>query len=227
MLKQTTNFREITMGGIPPSVLYRSNHPIRNGKEVESITTFAQNAQIKTIINLSDAPKSLKSKIIYCPWYAHIFKNNGVIALNIPMQFDSMNDGFAKKIKKGVLFMIEQEPPYLIHCEAGMDRTGFLAALLEGFMGTPFDDIVKDYMLSFVDAEGYSIEEYKIGAAFISNLFAEFKGAPADRQDDVSFLSKKYLLEKIGLSHKQRDDLEKKLMKPNPAKPFQATEQPY
>ncbi|MDR0998655.1 MAG: tyrosine-protein phosphatase [Treponema sp.] len=37
---------------------------------------------------------------------------------------------------------MEHEPPYLIHCEAGIDRTGFLSMLLEAFIGTKFDEFI-------------------------------------------------------------------------------------
>jgi protein tyrosine/serine phosphatase len=40
------------------------------------------------------------------------------------------------------------EGPVLIHCSAGKDRTGFIAALLLRLLGAREDDIVADYMIS-------------------------------------------------------------------------------
>lgn len=38
--------------------------------------------------------------------------------------------------------------PALIHCTAGRDRTGFLAALLQTLAGVPYEAVVADYLLS-------------------------------------------------------------------------------
>ena len=50
----------------------------------------------------------------------------------------------------------ETEGPVLIHCAAGKDRTGMLAALTHHLLGVHHDDIVADYLLTntAVDLEG-------------------------------------------------------------------------
>ena len=50
----------------------------------------------------------------------------------------------------------EAEGPVLIHCAAGKDRTGFLAALTHRLLGVAHDDMVEDYLLTntAVDLEG-------------------------------------------------------------------------
>ena len=199
----SANFREISMGGIAPGILYRCNHPIYNGNQVNDIIISVTNAKIKTIINLSDNMLSLQSKASRCPWYEKMLADNNVIALNISMKFDIMAKGFINKIMQGMRFLIEHEPPYLIHCEAGMDRTGFLSILLEAFMGAKFDDIVKDYMLSFVEDYKYSIKDYKTGSVFVRNLFSEIKRSIVSSNDDLQYLSSKYLTEKAGLGEKE------------------------
>lgn len=42
----------------------------------------------------------------------------------------------------------EAEGPVLLHCSAGKDRTGFLAALLLLFLGAASGDVLADYMIS-------------------------------------------------------------------------------
>jgi protein tyrosine/serine phosphatase len=200
MLLTSSNFREIHTGKISPKLLYRGNHPICNGEQVKDIVLAAENAKIQTVINLSDSIRSLKAKIIYCPWYKKLFDKNNVIALNISMKFDVLDDKFRKKIKDGLLFIINREPPYLLHCEAGIDRTGFLSILLESFMGAESDDIVKDYMLSFVEDSDYSLEDYKDGSIFITNLFSKIKGDIIKTDENLQYLFTKYLWEKIRLN---------------------------
>jgi protein tyrosine/serine phosphatase len=208
----STNFRKIKMGEIGTNVLYRSDHPICNGKQVNDIVLFMNNEKIKTIINLSDNLQSLKPKIICCPYYKKIFDENNVITLNINMKFNIMENIFCQKIRNAVLFMIDHNPPYLIHCEAGVDRTGFFSIILEAFMESKFDDIVKDYMLSFVDIDEYSTNDYRNGSVFVKNLFTEIKGDLINRNDDFGFLSKKYLKDEVGLKESELTNLRNKLM---------------
>lgn len=42
----------------------------------------------------------------------------------------------------------DQDGPVLIHCAAGKDRTGFLAALTHHLLGVGRDDMVEDYLLT-------------------------------------------------------------------------------
>ncbi|GAW41907.1 Tyrosine-protein phosphatase precursor [Brevundimonas sp. SH203] len=44
--------------------------------------------------------------------------------------------------------LAEQDRPVLIHCAAGKDRTGFLAALTHHLLGVSRDDMVEDYLLT-------------------------------------------------------------------------------
>jgi protein tyrosine/serine phosphatase len=210
----SSNFREINMGNIAPKTLYRSNHPICNGKQVKDIIVSANNARIKTILNLVDNTQSLKSKILACPWYKKIFDSGNVLAVKISMSFSVPDRGFCRKLKAGLEFINNHAPPYLIHCEAGIDRTGFLSVILESFMGATFDDVAKDYMLSFVDDSEYSADDHRNGSIFIRNLFGVIKGEPVDVDADLQGLSAKYLSEYnyIGLGSSELKRLEHKLM---------------
>ena len=211
VIETSSNFREIAIGKIVPGVLYRSNHPICNNKQVKEIVLAAQNAGIKTIINLSDNISSLQSNIAYCPWYKKMFDENKVIALNVSMRFKIMDKMFLQKIKDAITFMIDHEPPYLIHCVAGIDRTGFYSILLESFMGASFNEMVKDYMLSFVDKTEYSENDYKNGSLFMTNIFTKIKGGLFNQNDNPRLLAVKYLKEKVKVNDCLLLSLEKKL----------------
>ena len=212
MITNSSNFREINVGEIAPKVLYRSSHPIWNGKQVNDTILSIKNAKIKTVINLSDSTQSLQGKVLCCPWYKTMLEDSNVIALNINMKFDIMESEFIKKIGQGIRFMIEHDPPYLVHCEAGVDRTGFLSILLESFMKANFDAIVKDYMLSFAYSSEHS-KDYRTGEIYVFNLFSQIKGGLINPGDDPQCLSSKYLMEKVGLNNDELMCLKNKLMR--------------
>jgi protein tyrosine/serine phosphatase len=211
MILHSSNFREIAMGNIAPGILYRSSHPVRwNGKPVRDVIRSVRKAGIKTVINLSDNESTLEWKVAGCHWYKRMFEAGNVVAVNI-MRFDIFDGEFHRKLKEALLFMIAREPPYLIHCEAGIDRTGFLSMILEAFMGASWADIVKDYTLSISDGGECSPDDDEKGLVFVLDLFSRIgreliqdtvgRGGPAAG----------YLVEQVDLSRDELAVLEKKL----------------
>lgn len=76
----------------------------------------------------------------------------------------------------------EGEGPILIHCAAGKDRTGLLAALTHSLLGVSRDDLIADYLLTnrAVDLEGR--------AESIAKKLTEMTGRPASHGAVVAFL---------------------------------------
>ena len=144
---QEVNFREIRMGHIAPNTLFRSSHPIKENKQEKVISMLAAKAKIGAVLNLSDTKAEITGKSIFAPWYNRLLKNNKVIALG--MDFNTTSEQFKKKLKKGLQFIISTQGPWLIHCHAGVDRTGIVVMILEAFMGATVDEITTDYLQSF------------------------------------------------------------------------------
>ena len=213
IISDSTNFREIYMGRIAAGKLYRSNHPVYKGKQVKEVILAASKVKIKSVINLCDNMQSLQSKVTHCPWYKKILDNTNAAALNISMSFQIMEEDFCKKIHDGIMFITEHEPPYLIHCEAGIDRTGFFSILLESFMGARIDDMAKDYMASFTESDVYSENDHRSGITFVSNLFTTIKGDLIAPDEDLQLLAQSYLRESIGINDDALGILKNKLAK--------------
>lgn len=72
--------------------------------------------------------------------------------------------------------------PVLIHCAAGKDRTGLLAALTHHLLGVGHDDLLADYLLTnrAVDLEGQ--------AEFVAERLKSMTGRTASRAAVVAFL---------------------------------------
>lgn len=76
----------------------------------------------------------------------------------------------------------EADGPVLIHCAAGKDRTGLLAALTHHLLGVHHDDMVADYLLTntAVDLQGR--------APGIARQLEAMTGRPASHDAVVAFL---------------------------------------
>jgi protein tyrosine/serine phosphatase len=205
------NFREISMGNIAPNTLYRSSHPIKNDKQESVISILASNARIATIINLSDFDAEIKRKAFFAPWYNKLLKNNRVIALG--MDFSQTSEYFQKKFKKGLQFIINTEGPWLIHCHAGVDRTGFVCIVLESLMWATLDDIIKDYLQSFNSIFDSSIygEVNKGDSLVVMQLLSAMGNYQAINDQNLQSIVENYLLKSIKLSAVEIELLKRKL----------------
>ena len=65
--------------------------------------------------------------------------------------------GFRAIFSDTLKFMAQSGAPILIHCAAGKDRTGTLAAVILSALGVPFETIMDDYMMTMdaVDIEAF------------------------------------------------------------------------
>ena len=54
---------------------------------------------------------------------------------------------------------IDQNGPYIIQCDAGKKRTGFACVLLEALSGTSRENIISDYLESYINNNGLSPTE--------------------------------------------------------------------
>jgi len=208
---QAVNFREIRMGKIAPNTLYRSSHPIKDLKQEKTISMLASTARIAAIINLSDNNSEIIGKAIFAPWYNKLLKNNRVIALG--MTFNNENDSFNKKLKKGLQFIINTECPWLIHCHAGVDRTGFVSIVLESFMGAALDDIINDYLQSFNSIYNSSIygEVNKEDSQVVMHLLSAMGNYMPVTDQNLQAIAENYLRNTIKLSDVEIEMLRRKL----------------
>ena len=148
--REFANFREITTTGIAPGKLYRSSSPVSNwGKRNLIADKAAQKAGVKTFINLADTEKIMRN---YPEYNTSYYSKQNIICLNLSTKFFTKE--FRNGLLRGVKFMTENEPPYLIHCSLGKDRAGFVCALIECLMGASANEVVSDYLISFYNYFG-------------------------------------------------------------------------
>ena len=62
-----------------------------------------------------------------------------IITLDKGLDFRAEN--YRQKLADGLRFIASHEGPYLIHCNEGKDRTGFVTAMLEALIGADAREI--------------------------------------------------------------------------------------
>ena len=207
---QAVNFREIRMGNIAPGMLYRSSHPIKELIQEKTSSIMANNARIAAVLNLHDTRSGINSKAFFAPWYNSLLKKDKVIALD--MDFRVTGKSFKKKLKDGLKFILKTDGPYLIHCHAGVDRTGFVCMVLEAFMGAKLDNVIDDYLLSFNSTFESSIyESQKADSRVAMQILSIMSDSIAVTGQNLQQIAEIYLHKKIGLSSVEIELLKSKL----------------
>ena len=196
------NFREIKGGKIGEGALFRSSSPINNeiGRAKYADALVKENG-IRTVMNLADSEESILSYMgkedFASPYYASLFENGDVIALNMGVSFKTRE--FQASLSEGLTFLASKEGPYLVHCTEGKDRAGFTSALLSALMGLTYQEIVEDYMTTY---ENYyhiekGSEQYEaVKKSNIDSMLSFIASIESDKlsQVDLSLKAEEFLL---------------------------------
>jgi hypothetical protein len=211
-VRTSANFREIRMGEIGPGIFYRASHPIGDDREDTDITKLAVRARIATIVNLTDTDSEIRQKAVLAPWYRKILDSGGVIALG--MNFDSTSRRFCRQLRKGIQFMLSRPGPYLIHCYAGVDRTGFVAIVLGALMGASLREIIDDYLRSFLDDEllaPHDSPQYQRDSVVVHEILTKMNDGEAVTEENLREAAERYLVTKAALTAPEIGLLKEKL----------------
>lgn len=148
------NFRMVTAGQIGEGKLYRSCSPVNNEYgRASTANALIEKAGVKAVMNMADTPEEIAAYAAAegfdSAYYMGLADNGHVIALGLPINFAS--DDFAESIAKGLTFLAGQETPFLVHCTEGKDRAGFGSMILSALMGATEEEIVSDYLISYLN----------------------------------------------------------------------------
>ena len=144
------NFRVIETTGMSKGVLYRSSSPINPdlGRNTYA-DKAAENAGIMTVVNLADPSNTYEgAENTYYSTCRVVYVNLGT---------DFLSEATLNGLAESMRFIINNNGPYLIHCNEGKDRAGFVSALLECLMGATIDEVIDDYMVTYYNY--YGVEE--------------------------------------------------------------------
>jgi protein tyrosine/serine phosphatase len=198
--KEYINFIKLKTGSIAEGILYRSSSPLKGGNKKDIIETLAMEAKIKCIINLDDVSSVIMDLSKDISWYNKLAEEGNVICLHMTYTIPGIKSN-ERKLKDALQFLINHKGPYLIHCFAGVDRTGFVMALLEALMGASLDEICKSYLaaFNFDNTILSNIEKYSKMKNFLKQLKTMCHGENISKIN-IQAATERYLIDNIGLS---------------------------
>ena len=201
------NFRVVDTTGMGVGKLYRSSSPINPdiGRSTYA-DAAAKNAGVVTVINLADASNTYE-----LPTDAY-YNSCQVTYLNLGMEF--LAETFTESLAVGMRAIINGEGPYLIHCNEGKDRAGFVSALLECLMGATVDEVADDYMETYINYYGVEKGSEKYDAVLNNNLIKSLNsvfGVDDIYTADLAIEAEAYMIENLGLSADEVTALRAKL----------------
>ncbi|MBR4744694.1 MAG: tyrosine-protein phosphatase [Oscillospiraceae bacterium] len=156
------NFRTFSGGELTEGRFYRSASPCDNTHQRAKLTDgLVEQAGIRCVMNLADSTEEMEgyrqAGDFDSPYYDALSAEGGVLFLNLNANYRDPN--FAAVISRALLEMTEMEGPYLIHCQEGKDRTGFVCSLILALAGATREEIREDYMVTYANYYGITKEK--------------------------------------------------------------------
>ena len=194
------NIRMVTTTGFG-NCFYRGSSPIDNKFKRNTLADAAlAEIGINVSINLADS----KAKAESLTNFPETYYSKTSILFN-EMGVDYRQESFRNGLKLGYKYIADNEGVYYVHCALGKDRTGIFCAILEALMGASAEEVIEDYMSTFVYFYGLQkgskydkIADTNICSAMedMLELDCSFRDVPTDQLTQATY---RFLLS-IGLS---------------------------
>ena len=183
------NFRPVLGGSLPEGRLFRSASPCSGTERSAIALRLTEEAGVRWILNLSDAPEDPEAKGLY----AQLLSEGRVFFAQMDLG-DLTGPDFEARLAASLAFLSRCDGPCLIHCAYGKDRTGVVCALLQALCGADAAWITDDYFLSYRNWYGITREDE--AAPYALSLLTEWlnRTLAPDGAADLSSAARAYLL---------------------------------
>lgn len=225
------NFREVDLSGMASGVLYRGSSPVDlegNEWRCQTADSLLRSYHVASVVDLADTQEHLDALAALSDYDAPNFDalraSGNVFARELGVDYTSSSN--QEKLREVFEYLIEADTPVYIHCRQGKDRTGFVCILIEALAGAPREEIIQDYMLSYVNDYGIpeGSAQYKtIQNKTIGRIFFQLESPEAfenvqsidwdvlsDTDGDLQSATKAYLRDQLGMSEEQIEALQEK-----------------
>ena len=139
--EEFANFYEVTGGNLKQGVLYRSFSPLyAPNKQTRStyVDDLAEEAGIGYLVALSYSDASVKAAVESLEGYCvELCKEGAYVAPSMGYLYFQEKEKTVS-VLKGIM---DNDGPYLVHCNVGRDRTGFMVLLLQSLCGCSVDEM--------------------------------------------------------------------------------------
>ncbi|MBQ4253983.1 MAG: tyrosine-protein phosphatase, partial [Erysipelotrichaceae bacterium] len=154
------NYRIVKAGKLN-GTLMRSASPCDNQHNRAAVVDrLIAKGNVSFIINLSDNTEDIEQFIkaddFNSPYFLSLYENEKVIPLGLTASYKT--EDFTSKLINGLSVAAENPAPYLVHCVEGKDRTGYVCMLLEALAGASYQEIIDDYMITYDNYYGITLE---------------------------------------------------------------------
>jgi len=190
------NFRALSGGSLKENFLYRGASPVDNsrGRAAYTDALLAQHG-VRFVVDLADSEEDFAAYMAaedFASDYTAGLLSEGRDVL-LDMGSDYQSEAYRKSVVTGLRQFLsladtdqsyEPAGPVYIHCMEGKDRTGFVCTLLEALAGATYDEMLRDYMLTYqnyfkISAEA-TPEKYDAVADLYFNAFLTFLNGTED-----------------------------------------------
>jgi len=164
------NFRPVSAPSMASGVLYRSSSPIDPSLGRSRFADAAlSNACVKSVWNMADTADGAAA---YPDIGKTYYRNHCTVRFATPLGTDFESALFKAGVLGGLLFLSENDPPFLLHCKEGRDRTGVVAILLEALCGASRAEMEADYLKSYENFSRGDFDRKKAADSFQYNMKA-------------------------------------------------------
>lgn len=150
------NFYEVTGGDLKPGMLYRSFSPLyTSDKQTRSayVDDLAEKAGIQYLIALSYSDDSVKKAAESLEGYCvELCREGDYVAPSMSYLYFQEKEKTVSTLES----ILDNDGPYLVHCNVGRDRTGFVVLLLQSLCGCSVDEMKECESMAFCNL--YHIE---------------------------------------------------------------------
>lgn len=147
------NFRPVDTAEMADNVLYRSASPVdANYGRMAVMEQLITQYGIRTVLNMTNSMEELETMRPWTDVVEKMVQEGSVLCY--PISINVYDESFQMQLCEALEKMFEMEPPYLMHCSMGKDRTGVACAILQALMGGTYEEIMEDYILSFANFHG-------------------------------------------------------------------------
>ena len=168
-----SNFRELSGGELRSGMFFRGVSPIDDRNLRAACTDgLIRNNGIGFILDLADTEEKAASYPFFPgSRFEELYAEGKAACLGLNSDYRSPD--YAQKLADGFRAMMKQNQSVYIHCLEGKDRTGFVCILLEALAGADYEELLRDYMITYENY--YGINETATPEKYAATIQIRFR----------------------------------------------------